>query len=69
MSFDFQTLHIRNFLRAKGVLQPKQKLRLKDVNEYLKLKLKLATNPARSKKDVVPVWEKLLPDLLNVQSD
>ena len=41
-NFDFQTLHIRDFLLNNGILKSsKEKLTLKVVNAYLKNKLKL----------------------------
>ena len=68
-SFEFQTIHIRDFLRNKVFITSKQKLRLKDVNGYLKEKLKLKKNPAKGRHDVVDVWEKLFPKLLKVVRD
>ena len=63
-SFDFQTLHIRDFLVSKEVVKDsKSKLRLKDVNNYLMDQLKLTEKPCKRKADVVRVWESLFPKL------
>ena len=67
-SFKFQTLHIRDFLRSEGVLGPKAELRLKDVNQYLKSRLRLSVDkPAKSKAHVVEVWEKYFFQLQTLQ--
>ena len=63
-SFDFQTLHIRDFLLNHGILKSsKDKLSLKIVNAYLMDKLKLKEKPCTRRKDLVSVWEKLFPKL------
>ena len=54
-----QTVHIRDFLRCKGVIEPQAKLRLKDFNQYLVKTLKLKNKkPARSTAEILDVWEK-----------
>ena len=63
-NFDFQTIHIRDFLLSQGFLKSsKDKLRLKDVNQYLMEKLKLKDKPCTKRADVPSVWDALFPKL------
>ena len=60
---------IRNYLRDKVFLSEKQDLRLKDANNYLVEKLSLPRDekPAKSKAEVVDVWEKHLGRLRSLE--
>jgi len=47
LQFDFQTAHIFKFLKKKNLISKRRsKLRLNDVNDFLKKTLKLESDPA-----------------------
>ena len=43
-----------------------RKLRLLDVNAYLRKTLKLKKDPVKSKSDVVETWERLFPKIMSM---
>ena len=62
------TLHIRDFLRTKNFIGAKAELRLKDVNAYLVQKLNLQKNPAKTRSEVVQVWEKYAAQIRDLEN-
>ena len=71
LQFDFQTAHIFKFLKKKNLIsQRRSKLRLKDVNDFLKKTLRLQSDLATIT-SITQVWEKLLPKVMDTlrQSD
>ena len=68
LQFDFQTAHIFKFLKKKNLISKRRsKLRLKDVNDFLKKTLNLESDPATTT-NVTQVWGTLLPKVMETLS-
>ena len=68
LRFDFQTAHIFEFLKKKNLISKRRsKLRLKDVNDFLKKTLKLESDPATIT-NITQVWDELLPKVMETLS-
>ena len=52
----------------KGFIGAKAELRLKDVNAYLVQKLNLQKNPAKTRSEVVQVWEKYAAQIRDLEN-
>ena len=68
-NWDFQTTHIRDFLRTEGILGPNKNLTLKALNGYLVEKLKLQEKPFKRRNEVLGRWDEFVTRLQPAESE